>query len=286
MISHSAIAQLAPTSWGPVTNQVQMAIKLDYGAMSRMENSFCLERLSNVSAFLVRLREHNNALSSFLWQCLSNEEQLLITNYQPSAANSKQTEDVCIKAINRVIRGPCFYTPERFAGVQLSNEIELNMENGGPKGPDWTYLNYLLLVDAYPSELSTTFMGGENKIGLGEPVILTIDFTNISTNEKYWVVNAHPLEDDKFYVFDVTTPSGKHLSPKGDYMLTGSRIGYFLDASNRGRFFMYVLSKICKFDEIGAYTITASRKVDWEGHPSFTVVSSPLSITIVKKENS
>jgi hypothetical protein len=287
--SHGAIAQLTPNIWGPRTNQVQMSIKLDYEAMASMENAFSSERLTSVSGVLVRLGQHSDALSSFLWQSLSNDEQLVIRNYEPLAPASKQAEDVSIKAINRIIKGPCIYTPERFAGVQLSDETKMGhfvwiQGREAPSGEYWSHLNYLLLRDAYATELSGTFKADENKVRLGEPVILTIDFTNTSTNEKYWIVNAHPLEDDKFYVFDVTTPSGKHISPKGDYMLTGSRIGYFLDSSNRGRFFMYVLSNICKFDEIGTYTIKVTRKVDWEGHPSFTVVSNPLSIQMLPEK--
>ena len=219
--SQSAFAQLTPTFGGSFSNQVQMSIILDYGAMHNAETLY-VNRLANASALVLRLREHSEAVSTFLWQSLSNEQQLLITNYQPLAPGSKEAEDACIKAMNRIIKGPCIYTPERFGGVALSDEAtilvarsHLSMMHEAPSGAYWNHLNYLLLRDAYATELLSRCEAGENRITLGEAVLLTIAFTNISHNMSYWIVNSYPIEDDELYGFDVRTMSGKRLSPRG-----------------------------------------------------------------------
>jgi DNA-directed RNA polymerase subunit L len=91
-----------------------MALKLDCEGMFRGENAFFVQRLTNASAIVLRLREHNDTLSSFLWQSLSHEEQVLITDYYPSRPSAEEAENVCIQALNRIVAGPCIYTAERF----------------------------------------------------------------------------------------------------------------------------------------------------------------------------
>jgi len=78
----------------------------------------------NISAFIARLRERGDPVSEFLYGGLSKEEQLLITNYRPSAADARHTEIVCLEAVNRIMAGPCVYTDARFRDVVLGTESQ------------------------------------------------------------------------------------------------------------------------------------------------------------------
>ncbi|MBI2437357.1 MAG: LptF/LptG family permease, partial [Lentisphaerae bacterium] len=59
--------------------------------------------------------------------------------------------------LNRLIGGPCLYTPERFAGVNLSNNTRILLDHQ-PSGDELLRLNRMLLEDAFPSLLARNFL--------------------------------------------------------------------------------------------------------------------------------
>ncbi len=103
--------------------------------------------------FIGRLKAHSDPVSAFLWQRLSNPEQALLTNYKPSEAGLKQTQDIVVSALNKVVGEPCIYEPERFKGILPGAETVVHLQQSRT-GSNLAHLNRLLLEDAYPVELA------------------------------------------------------------------------------------------------------------------------------------
>jgi len=109
---------------------------------------------NELAGMVERLRWHSDPISAFLWQSLSNSQQLLLANYKPSEETSKEAQEIVISALNNIItnRGQSFYEPGRFKGILLGAETTLLMQQN-PTGPALAHLNRLLVEDAYPVEL-------------------------------------------------------------------------------------------------------------------------------------
>ena len=215
----------------------------------------------------------------------------MLTNYDASAPNANQVQNVAVNALNRIIDGPSIYTTERLKGIALPKETGDTMQHVFsfnsqlPASPYVSLLNRLLLEGAYPLQLSSKPPLDQPRIRRTEPVILVITLTNMSFNDTFYLPSVRNYADTMYYSFEIMTPSGNRVSPKVDYVgafLSGTR--YTLNGGKaRQRTFNFNISDICKFDEIGAYVITVTREVSWpNGEQSgFTVVSNPLTINIV-----
>jgi hypothetical protein len=92
-------------------------------------------------------------VSAFLWQTLSNETQVSLTNTPTSAKEAFQVRDVVLEVLNKAIRGSCIYETNRFKGISLRSET-INLLSQSPTGDKLAHLNRLLLQDAYPVELA------------------------------------------------------------------------------------------------------------------------------------
>ncbi len=281
LLIQSADGQNTNNVWGPVTNDVQMHIMVK-------DLSYLLtdDDITGLPKLIDRLRRHSDTTCMFLWQSLSNDAQEVLIDYQPFPPSAKQAQDVIVKAFNGVIGGSNIYTYERFRDVTLRRETsDLNEYVSLARlGGTQAHLNRLLLEDAFPSEVSRNLKAADPTIKMGNPVVLTIVFTNMSSNATFYVPTAGSIENDRRYVFNVVTPAGKTISPKGDFTLVFSQLSYALDTvENRQLAFAFSLSDICKFDEIGNYSVIGSRQVDWpEGKQThFWVISNPLVINIV-----
>jgi multidrug efflux system membrane fusion protein len=108
--------------------------------------------IKNWPGIIDQWRGQSNAVSAFLWQGLSNPDQLLLRDYQPSASSSNKVQDVVVKTLNKIIKGPDIYESERFKGVTLRPETTHLMQQN-PTGTNAAPLNRLLLEDAYPLDL-------------------------------------------------------------------------------------------------------------------------------------
>lgn len=107
----------------------------------------------DLPAIIDQWRGPSNAVSAFLWQSLSKQDQTVLTNYQPSALSSNQAQAVVVQALNKIIWGPSIYESKRFQGISLRPETT-DLTKEVPTGPSTARLNRLLLEDAYPLELS------------------------------------------------------------------------------------------------------------------------------------
>jgi hypothetical protein len=260
-----------------------MAIAVQSGS-----SPLLIDSLKDLPGFIARLRQQSDPICALLWKGLSNDEQVLMLNYQPTARAAKQVEGVAVDALNRMVRVLPLYSAERFKGISLGadtkaliGELRIGFTHEYPPGAELARFNRLLLADAFPGELAVKLPLRAPSVSVADPVILVLAFTNSSINDTFWIVNEHDIEIDWRYAFQVITPLGKHIETKGNFMRARAQQGDVLDAKHRDIRFRFILSNICKFDDIGTYTITASRQVDWEGHPSFTAVSNPLKINIV-----
>jgi uncharacterized CHY-type Zn-finger protein len=108
---------------------------------------------NNLAGIIRRLRRHADPVSTFLWQSMSNSEQVLVTDYKPSEPSAKQAQEMVVAVLNKVIGGPCLYEPGRFIGILLGAETIVHLQHS-TTGPNLPHLNRLLLEDAYPVELS------------------------------------------------------------------------------------------------------------------------------------
>jgi hypothetical protein len=268
-----------------------MSISLDYDAMARMRRhdseEFSIKDV-DMTLFIERLSAQSDPLSKFLWQSLLKDDQTVVSNYQASAPDATNAHDILLRAINRIMAGPCIYTFERFQGVSLHGDtrnflLMHTMESGRPDDP---HLNRLLLQDAYPLELTRNLEPGETAIKIGVPIVVTLSFTNISTNSStndtaYMLTTPAGAEFEGGYSFSVISPSGKRISPKS-ISYSGKTVHTGLVPSQMLTFALH-LSDICDFDEVGSYTIIVTRRMhNYSGEYSyFTVVSNPFTITIV-----
>ena len=214
----------------------------------------------------------------------------MLTNYNASAPSANHVHKVVVSALNKIIDGPSIYTTERLKTITLPKETRATMENAigfdreVPASAYVSIINHLLLKDAYPMQLSPKPFFHHATIKLGDQIILRIAFTNMSANEIFRLGTARNIVDDPHYSFRVLSPSGSETSPKGDYMRIRSSQSYVLDTDKwRQQEFNFNISAICKFDELGIYSITATRQVSWPDgkEPYFVVVSNPLTLEIV-----
>jgi DNA ligase (NAD+) len=127
----------------------------------RAQDENTLEDLSikDVSKFVDKLRRHSDQISVFLWHRLSKADQIMLTDYQPSASNTDRARTIMVQAFDKIIKEQCVYEDERFKGISLRSETSDLMKKG-PTGPRLVRLNRLLFEDAYPLELSRVQVGG------------------------------------------------------------------------------------------------------------------------------
>jgi subfamily B ATP-binding cassette protein MsbA len=117
--------------------------------------TFSGDEIRDVSKFVNVCKEQADPLSAFLWQGLSNQDQTMLANYQPSATNTVRAKAILARELNKIVEGESIYQPGRFQGIWLRPETT-NLMAQSPTGPDLTRLNRLLLEDAYPMELART----------------------------------------------------------------------------------------------------------------------------------
>jgi hypothetical protein len=58
---------------------------------------------NDLAGLIGRLKPHSDPVSAFLWQNMSNSEQMLLIDYKPSQPSSKPAQDMVVSVLNRVI---------------------------------------------------------------------------------------------------------------------------------------------------------------------------------------
>ncbi|SPE56786.1 membrane hypothetical protein [Verrucomicrobia bacterium] len=137
-----------PGVWGNgyfVTNRI---LHGEYGAAG-----FAPSDIANLPAFADRLKqpERTNGISAYLVSRLSPETRELLSNY--NGGRDVTLREALARVLNAIVRSGPIYDPQRFVSVKLSPETA-DLLAQQPYGADLIRLNRMLLLDAYPEELS------------------------------------------------------------------------------------------------------------------------------------
>jgi ATP-binding cassette, subfamily B, bacterial MsbA len=100
-------------------------------------------------ALVARLSQQSDAVSHFVWDHFSEYDRKVVTS---GVTASNEPPALLIERLNHLLQCESLYEPQRFAGVRLSPETKLLLEQN-PQGEALIHLNRLLLDDAYPHEL-------------------------------------------------------------------------------------------------------------------------------------
>jgi len=125
---------------------------------------FSVHSLKNPTLLLLKLQRHSDAVSSFIFYKLSDKTQVQVNEFNDQLPPKPKLLKGVLNAINEIVLGPFFYTPELFAEVTLSQESKTlltwyqdNVQKGTAKQEEITAqtirLHRLLLEDTYPEEL-------------------------------------------------------------------------------------------------------------------------------------
>jgi transglutaminase-like putative cysteine protease len=116
---------------------------------------FSIDDLKNFAAIADKLVHQSDPMSNFLWQHFSDDDQLLLRNYESSSLSLRRAKLAVVDNLNNLIEtgNPAIYAPDRFAGVMLPPGTAELLEKD-PSGPELSRLNRLLVEAAYPGELA------------------------------------------------------------------------------------------------------------------------------------
>lgn len=133
------------------------------------------------------------------------------------------------------------------------------------------------------TQMSIKLDGNVAGLTKGQTLILSIRYKNISTNDTITIYEVNGTVDDSSYSFSIISPSGKDISPdmtKVSNPWSGAvrnvEPGHVIDIK-------YNLSKYCKLNEVGTYTIMASKTgIQSSNNPnSYKTISNQLNVMVV-----
>ena len=142
----------------------------------------------------IKIRDGQDALSRYLRTQMSPETQLLLHNIRDGSL-PPDLPDALVADLNRLLRGPSLFSQGRFAGVELSDELQSLMASN-PQGEDLILLNRLLLEAAHSREIAKD---------LNRPVPKGLTIRSVKITGRRGVV---PVEDEleKLMVGKTYTP--------------------------------------------------------------------------------
>jgi H+/Cl- antiporter ClcA/CBS domain-containing protein len=109
----------------------------------------------SLDEFAVKLQHpaRTNGVSQYILDGLSAATREMLATYQDGA--DPQLQKSLAEAMNHAIESGPLYTPERFAGVNLSAETAALLRQN-PTGSELERLNRLLLQEAYPGDITSS----------------------------------------------------------------------------------------------------------------------------------
>jgi len=116
--------------------------------------SYSADTIEDLPKFAVRLKEHSDPLSAYLWNRFWPATQQELLGYVETNSPPRMLGELVSRELSLIILDPKLYDPDRFAGVQLPLEVKQLLAQQ-PKDSDLIRLNRLLLDSAYPGELAT-----------------------------------------------------------------------------------------------------------------------------------
>jgi ATPase family associated with various cellular activities (AAA) len=106
------------------------------------------EDLTDPTALAFKLRHSRDPLSTYIRRHCGKT----LAKYKRSGAPPQSLPEALVDDLNRLLRGPCIFNKKRFARVLLSKEIQAFVDEE-PRGGARIYLNWRLLLEAYPDEI-------------------------------------------------------------------------------------------------------------------------------------
>lgn len=149
-------AELEPT-------EARIAYVAQDGVIESLGSSyFSPDSFTDPAGLILKLREGENELSSYLWSCIPEPQREKIGMYAGEGYSSGASRPVREEAsvalaeiMNRILEGVCIYGSNRFEGVELhADTLELVKRYGGQKNA--VSLNRWLLEEAYPQEIQAS----------------------------------------------------------------------------------------------------------------------------------
>jgi hypothetical protein len=127
-------------------------------------------------------------------------------------------------------------------------------------------------------QMGISVSGNPDEIKTNQPVRLLIRLKNDSTNEAVGVMRTEP-EYDLSLTFNVTSPTGKDISPRARYAPVSASSFQLLPQQTTSE--EYNISDFCKFDEIGTYVIVVKQALSEPATKKpYVVISNPLYLDV------
>lgn len=101
-----------------------------------------------------RLNDPKDEVARFVSSHLSPATHQLLTQVTSTTKPTSAFNEALMADLNHLLQDPEFYTPERFAGVELSDQSRHLIKEKPTSGDRLTVLNRTLLHDAFPAEIS------------------------------------------------------------------------------------------------------------------------------------
>jgi tetratricopeptide (TPR) repeat protein len=135
-----------------------LATLLEYEDQAiRGSPTFALDDIKDLPSLAERLRvsrrEHARAIDVYLADQLSPAAQAALASYESSFSDPIPLQTALVELLGQIVGGPSVYGAKRFRDIVLRSETHRLLARK-PHGEDLRLLNALLLVDAYPRELS------------------------------------------------------------------------------------------------------------------------------------
>jgi hypothetical protein len=256
--------------WGPMTNNVMMSI-----LVRNDSPAFTADEFNDAAALIGRIKQHEDKVSTFLWEQSPQQAQSAFMAFQPSAINAKQVKESLADVLNKAISGPNIYTVDRFSGSRLTGETRILLGKH-PVGTNLVALNRMLLEDCYPFELARGLKPDGTRVKKGQPIVLIVSMKNLSTNETFFCFLDSHIESSLDITVQIVTPSGKTISPSTDPHTAGKGNNYRL-SPGQWLHLTFHLNDIFNFDEIGRYLITCEFGIHVPEKPVTGFVDPPGS---------
>jgi hypothetical protein len=112
---------------------------------------FATNDLTNLEALAAKLKHPPDGVSEYLGEHISPATQTLLASY--SGGTNAALERSLVEDLNKIVRRGPLYDKERFAGAKLSPGTA-SLATRNSEGTELIELNRVLLIEAYPQELS------------------------------------------------------------------------------------------------------------------------------------
>jgi hypothetical protein len=136
------------------------------------------------------------------------------------------------------------------------------------------------VVSFCDAEISIKLKEPAKEIKTNEPVVVTVQIKNTSTNETLMFLIENVPTD---FSWNIISPSGKDLSPTNQFPAGGSGWMPKLKPLEL-RETDFDLSSVCRFTEAGTYKVAVRKEVFFISHErkKCEIISTPMDVMIFK----